>query len=139
MAKKRSKFFGVRLYEEEYTQVLSDAQRAGLDKSTYGRHVLLDAPIPKQARVSGVDAEVLRKLLGHIGKIGSNLNQIAAYAHSTRTMRGMEVALLEELQALKRLRLDIRTAMGRKEPAPTEAVPPTVQTVMEQEMATNDH
>jgi hypothetical protein len=58
-----------------------------------------------------VNREELAKLLGHIGKIGSNINQIARAANSN--LPYSQQALDDHLAELEILRQHIRKAMGK--------------------------
>lgn len=109
--RKRKHLISIRVSEEERNQIEEDATRAGLTVSSYARQLLLDAPVPKQGKRPHVNREELAKLLGHIGKIGSNINQIARAANSN--LPYSQQALESHLAELENLRQSIRQAMGR--------------------------
>ena len=109
--RKRKYTINIRVSEEERNQLEEDATRAGLTVSSYARRLLLDAPVPRQGKRPHVNREELAKLLGHIGKIGSNINQIARAANSN--IPYSQQALDAHLAELEILRQHIRKAMGK--------------------------
>lgn len=56
-------------------------ERTGLSVSALIRHALLNVPPPRRRRRPAVDQVAMAKLLGEMGKVGSNINQLAHYAH----------------------------------------------------------
>ncbi len=66
-----------RLTKEERAAVDAAAERAGLTAGSFARQAMLGAPAPRQVRRPPVERKELARLLGELGKIGSNLNQIA--------------------------------------------------------------
>lgn len=57
------------------------ADRAGLSVGGYMRTAILNAKPPRASRRPPVVMADLSRLLGQVGKIGSNLNQLAKLAH----------------------------------------------------------
>lgn len=107
--RQRTRQINIRVSDEELEKIEADAGRAGITVGAYVRQVLLDAPIPRQSKRPSIEKESLSKLLGQIGKIGSNINQlaksnnrgIAPYAHEMHTALEMLLLLQQEvLQAL---------------------------------------
>lgn len=41
------------------------------------RHALLNTPVPRQTRRASIGYQALARLLGELGKIGGNIDQIA--------------------------------------------------------------
>ena len=70
----------VRLPPDERAELESRADRAGLSVSGYFRTVAFDTP--RHARRPSVNEQELARLLGAIGRIGSNVNQLARTANS---------------------------------------------------------
>lgn len=101
----------VRLSEDERAIVDAAAERAGLTTGSYVRQTLLGAPTPRQVRRPPVERRELIRLLAELGKIGSNLNQLAKTANSGFGLRGGEIdaALLD----LQKIRNAILAALGR--------------------------
>ena len=101
----------IRFTPDECTAVDRSAERAGLAFGSYARQVLLDAPVPRQVRRPPIERKELGRLLGELGHVGANLNQLARASN-----RGMPVShreLAEELAALQRIRDAILAALGR--------------------------
>ena len=110
--RKRTKQLNIRLTPEEYQQIAEDADSLGISVGAYVRKVLIDAPVPRQSKRPSVETQELANLLGHIGKVGNNLNQIARAANMNIPYERR--ALQEELKALKEIRQDIKKALGKK-------------------------
>jgi hypothetical protein len=73
----RRKHLTIRLSPDERAKIDEDAARAGLMPGSYARQVLLGAPAPRQVRRPPIERRELARLLGELGHIGGNLNQIA--------------------------------------------------------------
>jgi hypothetical protein len=83
--RKRTKTKSIRFTPEELAQVEAMAERAGLTVGGWLRLAVLDAPPPRQSRRPVVEKELLSLLLRHLGKIGSNVNQLARTANQGTT------------------------------------------------------
>lgn len=108
----------VRLTPEERAQIVDDANRAGTTPGAYIRQEMLAAPIPKQAhRLPANDRRPdMGKVLSHLGKIGSNLNQLARQANTAALTGDWLTAperqqILDEWTTLNALLLEIRTLL----------------------------
>jgi hypothetical protein len=75
--RKRTKQVLVRLTDAEFSDVSAKADRAGYPLATLFRHAVLGSPGPRAQRRPPADHTALRQILGHCGRIGNNLNQIA--------------------------------------------------------------
>lgn len=81
-AKSRGKYLGFWTKDAAlYEQVQSDAQRAGLSVSDYLRELTSGAPVPRKYRAANENRVQVGKFMGELGKIGSNLNQLAKQAN----------------------------------------------------------
>jgi hypothetical protein len=107
----RKRILTIRLSDEEYAAIDQAAERAGLVVGSYARSVLLGAPAPRQVRRPPVERRELVRLLGELGKVGSNLNQLAHMANTGRPTdrRG----LLIIAKSLVEVRNAILQALGR--------------------------
>lgn len=103
--RQRTKVCHVRLTPEEMTAVAAKADRAGLTKGAFARAAMLGTPGPRARRRPPADHRTLRQLLGHCGRIGNNVNQIA------RQLNAGGRANVPELREALRAYLDIRTAI----------------------------
>ncbi len=110
--RQRTKDVRIRLTPAEYEALTEAATRAALSLGSYARRVLLDAAPPRQSRRPPVERAELARLLGHIGRIGSNLNQIARHANSEGRFVEEEGLhrLCDELRAIRDAAL---AALGR--------------------------
>lgn len=86
--RKRSASLSIRLTPEERERLDEDAARCGITTGAYVRQVLLDAPVPKQSRrlAANDNIAMLGKYIGELGKIGSNLNQLAHAANYAKSI-----------------------------------------------------
>lgn len=109
--RKRTARIEVRLFAEEKEALEARAISAGVSASD----LLRLAVNPQQQIKAGLTPEertILRKLNGQIGKIGSNINQLTRLANSGIIPH--MAALEQELAALKELRIQVRSVLGRK-------------------------
>ena len=97
--------------EDDFRKLDEAASRAGLTRASFQRVQSLSAPKTRSTRRPPIERAMLAKLLGQLGKVGSNLNQIAHAAHIDRAERGAASAVITELRALLP---HILQAMGRK-------------------------
>jgi len=78
----RTSHLTIRLTPDERATIDDAADRAGLTAGSYARQAVMGAPAPRQVRRPPVERKELARLLGEVGKIGSNLNQLARAANS---------------------------------------------------------
>lgn len=115
--RQRTALCHIRLTPEEYAAVSAKADRAGLSRGAFARAAMLGNPGPRAQRRPPADHKALRQLLGHCGRIGNNLNQIARQLNRERPVD------VPELREALRAYIDIRNAVFRalgmqaKEPA----------------------
>lgn len=114
----RSCSITVRLSPEERQQILDDANRAGTTPGAYIRQEMLAAPIPKQShRPAAHDSRPeLGKVLSHLGKIGSNINQVARQVNIASLTGDWLTApdkqqILDEWVTLKALLFELRALL----------------------------
>lgn len=75
--RQRTKVLPVRFTPQERAQLEADASAAGMKAGSYIRWLLTHGEAPRSVRRPPIELETLRVLLGQLGKVGSNLNQIA--------------------------------------------------------------
>lgn len=120
--RKRVKTKSIRFTPAELAQVEAAAERAGLTTGGWLRQAVLDAPPPRQSRRPVVEKELLALLLRHLGKIGSNVNQLARSANSGHAPDSAELqaACLAVIEArdmvLVALGMDADTAKDSGQP-----------------------
>ena len=87
------------------------AERSGFTTGSYAREVLLGAPAPRQVRRPPIERRELARLLGEIGHVGGNINQIARDMNFGRGVDSRD--LKQELHGLGLVREAILKALGR--------------------------
>ena len=95
-----------------YEALEAEANAAGLSTSEYARSLLLDhRPVVKQEIV--YDCEELLHTLGDMGKIGSNLNQIAHYLNGGNPFDAhLKSEIMQGIIALYKIRDAVKDMAG---------------------------
>jgi hypothetical protein len=75
--RKRNKQIKTPCTPEEYDAIVAKANDAGKTRAAWSRLVLLGDSGPRSQRRMPADNRTLRQILGHLGRVGNNLNQIA--------------------------------------------------------------
>lgn len=102
----------IRFTLEERTVLNEAASRAGLTVSSYARARIMGSALARSVKRPSIDRELAARLIGQLGKIGSNLNQIARTANKNNaSAREFEDALREAAE----FRSAIRAFLGAKE------------------------
>jgi hypothetical protein len=109
--RKKSFLVTSRYDEAEYAELDEAASRAGLTRASFQRVQSLAAPKTRSTRRAPIERELLAKVFGALGKVGSNLNQLAHASHLDRADRAEIMATVAEMRALVP---DIQAALGRK-------------------------
>lgn len=103
----------IRLPAAERAELDRRAAQAGLSVSGYFRVAALDAPIPGRRRA---DAAELARLLAAVGKIGSNVNQLAYVANTGGWPDSRVIA--EAMADIHWMRHHLMLALGVTPPGP---------------------
>ncbi len=110
--RQRNKVLQVRLTDAEFAQIEAMADRAELTPASLARLILLDAPAPRAKRRPAVNTAQVAKMLGELGKVGSNLNQLT---HKANAGLPVSIATLETaLRDVSEIRTACMEALGRK-------------------------
>ncbi len=107
----RDRILTVRLSAEERAAIDEAAERVGLAVGSYARQTLLGAPAPRQVRRPPVERKELARILGEMGHIGGNLNQIAKAVNTGVVVYEGEIDAA--LGGLSEVRAAILKALGR--------------------------
>lgn len=108
----KTSFVSVRCTAGERVLIDTAAARAGLSVGAYLRTLALGKAGPRAKRRPPIERTELARLLGELGKVGSNLNQIAhAYNSRGRAPELDELAALR--RAVERIRDALMAALGR--------------------------
>ena len=108
----RSSHLTVRLSQDERAAIEAAADKAGLTAGSYARQAMLGAPQPRQVRRPPVERKELARLLGEIGKVGGNLNQLTKAVHTGVLI--YEGELDAALAGIIEVRNAILKALGRE-------------------------
>jgi hypothetical protein len=91
---------------QDHAVIHEASTRAGLSIGAYLRALALGTAGPRAVRRPPIERRELARLLGHLGKVGSNLNQLAhAFNRSGR------VPTLAELTAIRAHVVEMRDAL----------------------------
>jgi hypothetical protein len=108
----RTQFIAVRCTVTEHAAISEKATQAGLAVGAYLRATALGSAGPRAVRKPPVERKELARLLGWLGKLGSNVNQLAHGFNRRGTIPG-----LAELVAARRdiglMRAALMKALGR--------------------------
>lgn len=111
--RQRQRVISFRVAPEEYDRIKDEADRGGVTVGTFARDVLIGAEAPRRVRRPPAEKAELVRLLGELGKIGSNVNQLAAKAN-VGVLRVLDPMALAQIQDdLDELRADLMRALGR--------------------------
>jgi hypothetical protein len=112
VADPKTRIVPIRFTPEQYEQLSEKANRAGVAIGTAARTILLGTAGPRAVKRPPVERAELARLLGAIGKIGSNVNQIARAFNE-----GRDAPSLAELAATRAdialMRAAVMAALGR--------------------------
>lgn len=108
--RKRNRLIQCRCDDAEYAQAKRLADRAGFTLGAYTRACVLGSPGPRAQRLPTTNKKELIRLLGELGKNGSNLNQLARAVNSGQIPRVK--AIERACEAFSDMRADVRRALG---------------------------
>lgn len=124
-ARQRSELVFARLTAEEKALFLARADKAGLAAAAFLRAAALGDAGPRAQKKVPADAQALRELIGHLGKIGGNLNQIARYLHTGGSAAVVLQDIRDVLADHARIRDRLYEALGKTpDRAPPAALDP---------------
>lgn len=112
-ARQRTDRLFVRLTPEEKAIFLGRADKAGLTAAAFLRAAALGNAGPRAQKRVPADAQALREMIGHLGKIGSNLNQIARYLHTGGSAEVVLGDIRDVLADHARIRDRLYEALGK--------------------------
>ena len=101
---KREHRVTIRLTDTEFSIIENTAEQADMTISEYMRKQIMEGQVNTKFEVVA-DVKEIKKLIGELGKIGSNLNQIARYLNEYgvpyNALSGEVRAAISDLAALK--------------------------------------
>ncbi len=86
-----------RFTAQEAAQLAAKAEQAGISRSAFIRFAALGTPPPRGKRNPSVNEKLLVQVLAQLGKIGSNVNQLAYYAHLGKFQTNSVESAIREL------------------------------------------
>ena len=108
----KEKILTLRVSDVLYETLTEDAKASGLSRSDYLRALLSNRRVTVKPEIVYNNPRIL-KALGDIGKIGSNLNQIAHHLNAGETFSAALYDQLQDLMAqLYQMRNEIREMAG---------------------------
>jgi hypothetical protein len=108
----RKRLIHVRCTDYERAAIRAIAEQAGLSVGAFIRALALGDAGPRAVRRPPVERAELARVLGALGKIGSNVNQIAKAIHQTQNLPSWSE--LAEIKAdIAMMRAAILKALGR--------------------------
>jgi len=108
----RGKLIGYRASDAEYAEAHEKASRAGLTVASYARAMMHSKEPVRAVPLPVIDRKLLRELLGELGKIGSNVNQLARASNARHAIKPEEVSAFFE--AFIELREAVLVALSRE-------------------------
>jgi hypothetical protein len=102
----------IRCTEQERTAIKAAADQAGLSVGAFLRALALGDAGPRAVRRPPIERKELARLLGHLGKVGSNINQLAHGFNRDRILPGFP-ELLAIREDIRQLRDALMKALGR--------------------------
>jgi hypothetical protein len=108
--RQRTTIVTMRINPQEAAAIRQIAQRRGESVSALMRSALLQSRL----RPSRIDLQAVGRLLGQLGKIGSNINQIAYHLNAGRPGDRVEGSLEDALRDLSELRIVCLQALGKE-------------------------
>ena len=102
----KTSFISVRCTAKERAAIDAAATEAGLSIGAYLRALAVGHPGPRAVRRPPIERKELARLLGHLGKVGSNINQLAHAYNSTR-----RIPSLAELDVMREQVVELRDAL----------------------------
>ena len=101
---KREHRVTIRLTDTEFSIIENTAEQADMTISEYMRKQIMEGQVNTKFEIVA-DVKEIKKLIGELGKIGSNLNQIARYLNEYgvpyNALSGEVRAAIADLAALK--------------------------------------
>ena len=108
----KEKFIAVRCTLDDHAFIGETAAQAGMSIGAFLRTLALGTAGARAVKRPRIEREQLAKLLGEIGKLGSNVNQIARWANTDRAAPSMvEIARMGE--DIAAMRAEVMKALDR--------------------------
>ncbi len=110
---KRPAPFSIRLSVDERAEIVRRADAAGLSIGGYWKSAVFNIPPPRKSRRPRADTAKLSELLGTLGRVGNNINQLARTLNAEGSVEIPE--LVQALKELTDMREAVMIALGYQE------------------------
>lgn len=110
--RKRQDRIHFRLLSSEKTEFDRRCEEAGVSRADYFRMQCLDDKPLRKRKVPPVESQLLLETLGQLGRIGSNVNQLAKACNSGSWASSFAKQIDEALSDIQEIRNLIRKALG---------------------------
>ena len=114
--KRRLAPFSIRLSVDQRIELVRRAEAAELSLGAYWKSAVFNLPPPRKSRRPSVDRVELAKLLGTLGRVGNNINQLTRILHAEGSVEIHE--LTQALNALTDMREAVMISLGYQETTP---------------------
>ncbi len=117
VADPKGRFIAVRCTDAEHAALTAKAATAGLSVGAYIRSVGLGSAGPRARRRPPIEREAIALLLGQVGRVGSNVNQLAKAmnTHGNLLAWGELTRAIDDIAAI---RAELMRALGKDVPDP---------------------
>jgi hypothetical protein len=123
--RQRNHVRNARFNDPEDATIQEILDRSGLSFGALVRRVLFNAPaLPRARPRPQVDIQTLVRVLGELGKIGSNINQYTKSRNMGRESDSLDLAMEAACRDLLELRLPLMQAIGQEPRRPGPMVEP---------------
>lgn len=112
-ARQRQEQVKIRCTADEFNAIAAKANAAGMTTAAYARAAMLGDAGPRAQRRLPADAQLLRQVLGQLGRVGNNLNQIAFNLNAGEAAYTQMPELKEHLAEFRKVREQIYLALGK--------------------------
>ena len=112
---KRPPPFSLWLSPKERMEIEDRAERAGLSMGGYCKSVIFNTDPPRRSRRVVPEKAELSRLIGHVSRVGANINQIAKQLNMYSAIDVVEVS--NAMADVAELRTSIMKALGYREEA----------------------
>lgn len=109
--RQRTRVYSIRFTDTERTRAQTLCDKTGFSLSALIRHALFNTPPPRAARRPTINEKRVAQLLGELGKIGSNINQLTRQANAGNYQTE---AIDEAMLTLMEIRSTCMEALGRE-------------------------
>ena len=99
--RQRTRILPVRLNAAEQAALEERVEKTGYSRAALVRYGLFRTPLPRAIPRPTVDHKAVAQLLGELGKIGSNINQLAKHANAGRYQANSVELAMRDLLALR--------------------------------------